>query len=224
MLLAVAGDDVQPLRLDPLEALEQGGVDAHLEDGAGLDRASELRVGDVVAPPTEGGARAIAALEQEVRVAAPPAVEEGRLEDDVGAVAHRFEGHGLRGAQLVGRAQVFLRDLDDTKPARTKRRKVRRLVQVALLLDQLDRRIVTPDRLLPAALDTPELECREMVAGQVSDEVRGTDDQGPVGCDLHVRTVAAGRASLPVRPPGRRAATRTRRGRDRRPPGTGRRG
>ncbi len=173
MLLAVSGDDVQPLRLDPLEAFQHGGVDTHLKDGTSLDRASQLRVADVVAPSTEGGARTIVALEEEVRVSAPPAVEEGRLEDDVGTVAHRSEGHGLRGPQLVRRAQVFLRDLDDTKPARTKRRKVRRLVQVAFLLDQLDRRIVTPDRLLPAALDTPELECREMVAGQVSDEVRG---------------------------------------------------
>ncbi len=113
--LAVAGDDDELLGLDPLELLEQGRVDAHLEDRAALDRTGELGVGDVVAPDTEDGARAIRSLEQEVGVAAPATVEEGRLEDDVGAVAHRLEGLRLRRPQLVRRAQDVLGELDDAR-------------------------------------------------------------------------------------------------------------
>ena len=95
MLDAVAGDDVEPLGRDPLEPLEQVRVDAHLEDRATLDRAGQLGIRDVIAPVAEHRARAVRALEQEVRVAPPATVEEGRLEDDVGAGTHRIEGGRL---------------------------------------------------------------------------------------------------------------------------------
>ena len=131
-------------------------------------------------------------------MAAPATVEEGRLEDDVGAGAHRLERDRLRGTQLVGRPQVAGRDLDHGQAARPERGEVVGLVQVALLLDQGDRRVVLADGLLPEALDAPELERREMVAGEVADEVRGTDDQGSVGGELHKTTVAADRDSSPV--------------------------
>ena len=88
----VAGDDIEPLRGDPLKAFKQARVDAHLEDRAGLYRASQLGVRDVVAPIAQHRARAIRTLEQEVGMAAPATIEEGRLEDDVGTATHRLEG------------------------------------------------------------------------------------------------------------------------------------
>ena len=125
-------------------------------------------------------------------MAAPATVEERRLEDDVGAAAHRLERQRLGRAELVGRAQVVLGDLDDRQAAAAERGQVRRLVEVALRLDQRDRRVVLADRLLPEALDAPELECREMVAGEIADEVRGADDQGSVGGDLHASNRSSG--------------------------------
>ena len=71
-------------------------------------------------------------------------------------------------------------------------------MQVALLLDQGDRRVVPADGLLPELLDTPEFERREVITGQVSDEVRGTDDERSVLGELHIGTVAAGRATSSV--------------------------
>ena len=117
---AVPGDDVEPLRGDLLEAFEKRGIDTHLEDRAALDRAGQLRIGDVVAPATERRAGAVGAFEQEVGVPAPATVEEGRLEDDVGPIVHRGQGQRLGGAQLVGRTKIVRRDLDDAKTARAK--------------------------------------------------------------------------------------------------------
>ncbi len=48
-------DPPQLLRSDALQSLEKGRVDAHLEDRTGLDRARQLRVGDVVAPAASPG-------------------------------------------------------------------------------------------------------------------------------------------------------------------------
>jgi hypothetical protein len=78
--------DVHALGEAALDARQLVDVRADLEEGARLRVAGELRVRDLVAPGPEG-ARGAGRLdaEEEVGVAAPAAVEEGRLEDDVGA-------------------------------------------------------------------------------------------------------------------------------------------
>ena len=96
--LAVAGDDVDLLGLDALDAGDALGVGAHLEDGGRLHRPGELGVGDLVGPVAEP-ARASHPRE-EVGVARPPTVEEDGLVDDVGALfasRRRFPRRGHRG-------------------------------------------------------------------------------------------------------------------------------
>ena len=95
-------------------------------------------------------------------------------------------------AQVVRGAQVALGDLDDRAAFGRERGEVGRFVQVALLLDQRDGRIVAADGLLPETFDAPELECREVVAGEIADQIRGTHDQGSVGGDLHVSNRTSG--------------------------------
>ena len=69
---AAAEDHVEPLRLGPLQAVELLDVRADLEDGAGLDVARELRVGDLVVVRPER-ARPLRRLDpqQEVGVTEP---------------------------------------------------------------------------------------------------------------------------------------------------------
>ena len=110
----------------------------------------------------------------------PPAtIEEGRLEYDIGAVAHGGQGQRLGSSKLVRRAQTVLGDLDDPPALGAQGVEIGRLVQIALLLDQRDGGVVTSDRLLPQALDAPQFERREVVAGEIADEVRGADDVVP---------------------------------------------
>src|SRR6478609_6487045 len=71
-------------------------------------------------------------------------------------------------------------------------------MQLALLLDEGDRRVVLPNRLFPQALHPSKLEGGEMVTGEVSDEVCRADDQRSIVSELHHPTVAADRVSLPV--------------------------
>ncbi len=94
--------DVHPRRSDALEPFEQVDVAADLEDRARLHVPGELRVGDLVVPgtPRRRTLRVVDA-EQEVGVAAPGAVEERRLVDDVGAGRHRLDGRLGGGPELV---------------------------------------------------------------------------------------------------------------------------
>ena len=132
-------------------------------------------------------------------MAAPSTIEEGRLEDDVGTAPHRIKGQRLRGAKLIGGAQVTGRDLDHAQAVPSERIEVVGFVQVALLLDQGDRRVVLADRLVPEALDTPEFEGREMITGEVADEVSGADDECSVVGELHALNRSSGSCQLACR-------------------------
>ena len=129
VLLAGAEDDVDQLGLGALGAGEELAVETELEDEVGLRAAGELGVGDLVAPGAElGGALD---PEEEVGVASQPVREEGRLEDHLGAGAHRLDrllGSFLDGAVLV--------DLDHTAPLLAEGGEVGRLVLIALAGDQ----------------------------------------------------------------------------------------
>ena len=192
---AVAGHDRDGLGRDPLDLLEEVAVDAHLDDRGGLDPLGELRVGDVVRIVAEHR-RPVVAPDQEVRVAAPAPVEEGRLEDDVRAGPHRRDGLVLGLAQLSGRLGGTTRHLDH-RPSRCPE-----LVDVAALVieaapaDQVELRILA-EGLLDLAGGTQQLERDEVVALEEADEVRGADDQRPVD-QLHGPTIAAVRVRSPV--------------------------
>src|SRR3954464_13331866 len=116
------------LRRRSLDAGHLLDIRADLEDRAGLRATRELRVRDFVGPGTEVTGRLHP--EQEVRMAAPPTVEERRLVDDVGAVAHRGFGFGGRRAELVagGRSGTVAADLHDLATADPQ------LLEVALLV------------------------------------------------------------------------------------------
>ncbi len=75
---------VHQLRTHLLDGRQHVDVGADLEQRAGLDVSGQLRVRDLVVVRAEP-ARLGVDLEQEIGVAAPSSVEEGRLVDDVGA-------------------------------------------------------------------------------------------------------------------------------------------
>ena len=93
-------------------------------------------------------------------------------------IASRVSACAARNWSGVWRSPVGISTTD--RPLAAERGEVVGLVEVALLLDQGDRRVILADRLVPEALDAPEFQRREVVAGKVSDEIRGTDDEGPV--------------------------------------------
>ena len=89
---AAAEGHVEPFRPDPLDPLELVDVRADLEDGAGLDVAGELRVGDlVVVRAPDRRPVGVVDAEQEVGVTAPRPIEERGLVDDVGAGRHGLD-------------------------------------------------------------------------------------------------------------------------------------
>ena len=87
-------------RADALDRLELVDVRADLQDGARLDVPRELGVGDlVVVRAPDRRSLGVVDPQQEVGVAAPAAVEERRLVDDVGARRHRLDRRGCGGAE-----------------------------------------------------------------------------------------------------------------------------
>ena len=175
---AVARDDGDRLGRDPLDLFEEIAVDAHLDDGGRLDPLRELRVGDVVRVIAEHR-RPVVATDQEVRVATPAPVEEGCLEDHVGARVHRRHGLVVGGAQVRRGCRHAARHLDDRVAGCFELGDVATLVLVAALLEQLELRIVAK-RLLDLAACPRQLERDEVVALEEADEVRGADDQRAV--------------------------------------------
>ena len=129
----IAGHDGQRLRGQALELVKPVRVDAHLDERGSLHAAGELRVGNVVAPRPERR-RAVAAPDEEVRMAPPAAVEDRRLEDDVRAGSHRRERLGLGRPQLCRRLRVPEPHLRDGPAGRLQPRDLRPLVLVAALL------------------------------------------------------------------------------------------
>ena len=71
-------------------------------------------------------------------------------------------------------------------------------MRVTSVLHQLDREILASMWSLPQPVHPPKLECRQVVAREKTDKVRGTDDDRTVGKALHDRTVAADRDTSPV--------------------------
>ena len=176
----------------PWSCSRRSAYDAHLEERGRLDPPGELGVGDLVAPVAEV-ARPLDP-EEEVRVAAPPAVEEGRLEDHVATGAHRGERLLLRRPELGRRLRVASLDLVNGSALGAERGEVRGLVLEAAPLDevQLSGRCGSAAR--SARPRAVELKGHEVVAGEVADEVRGTDDDRSVD-ELHAQTLPATRAS-----------------------------
>src|SRR5206468_752094 len=78
-----------PPRPHPLDSFEQVRVEADLEDRASFGLTGQLRVPDLVGP----GSKAAFALhaEQHIRSTQPAPVDERRLHDRVGALAHGGE-------------------------------------------------------------------------------------------------------------------------------------
>ena len=194
---AAAKCHVQPLGPDALDPLELVDVRADLEDGARLDVAGELRVGDlvVVRPPARRLVRVVHP-EQEVGVAAQRAIEECRLVDHVGASRHRVDGLRGGGAELlaaVGDRAVLL-DLDDVAAGRAQLREEARLVLEAPSADDVELRVVA-HRPLDEPGQSRALELGQVLAGEVGDEVRGRIDRPAVdaihAAQPYQRTVTA---------------------------------
>src|SRR5207249_8966672 len=91
---AVAKDQLDVFRLDPLNGGDLLGVDAALQHSRRLRLPGELGVGDLVAE----GAELAGPVDpqQEVGVTPPAAIEEGPLVDDVDTLAHGRDGLGKR--------------------------------------------------------------------------------------------------------------------------------
>ena len=191
---AAAEGDVQPLRPDALDGLEQVDVGADLEHGAGLDVPRQLRVGDLVVVRTETGRPGrVVDPQQEVRVASPGPVEERRLVDDVGAGGHRRDRFGRGGAELV--AAVLDRAVElDRDRAPTLRHEVGEealLVLESALPDDVELRVV-PHRALHEPGQRGPLELRQVLAREVGDEISGRVDLAAVD-RLHASTIPTNR-------------------------------
>ncbi len=172
-LLAVTGDDRQPLRSDPLQRRKPLRVRRHLQQGGHLESTRELGVGDVVRPGP--APRAVVALHQEVGVATPLPIEEGALVDDVDAGLHQPDGLGL--GCLQGRAAVPVqRDLDDLDATVHQRLLVRRLVLEAAPEEDLQL-LALLRRLRAHAARDLHVEAGEVVAGQALRQVGRADDE-----------------------------------------------
>jgi hypothetical protein len=126
-------------------------------------------------------------------VAAPSAVEERRLEDHVPPGAHRGVGLSFRRSKLVGGLGVAGLDLMDRASLEAKRGEVGGLVLEAAALDQLELGVAA-DWSFDSSGGRFELEGYKVVAGEVPDEVRGTDDDRSIE-ELHDPTLPVERVS-----------------------------
>ncbi len=203
-----AQDDMEPLRSYPLDPLQLIDIRADLKHGAGLDVPGELGVRDlvvVVAP--HGWAVRTIDPEQEVGVAAPGAVEERRLIDDVRTGGHGVDGLG--GGRAESSAVVLDRavelDASDGSSVRLELAQVALLVLEAALADHIELGIGA-HRPLHQARHRRALELREVLTGEIGDQVRGGVDGSSVD-RLHDRTLASVSDRLPVGGPTRRDAS-----------------
>jgi hypothetical protein len=156
-----------------LQGLEPFGIDAHLHQGADLEVAGELGVGDVVGPVAEP-AGALVVADQEVGMAAPPAIEERGLVDDVGAALHGVQRQLLRSGEVVRTM-----DLDDVqRPAHLG--EDRPLVSVAERADERGAGVVAGRRSAQAEGDLL-LQRRQVRAGKVADQVGRAQHHASVG-------------------------------------------
>ena len=186
---AAAQGDVHELGLDALDGRQRFHVGADLEQGRGLDVASELRVHHLVAPAAQGAGPFHA--HQEVGQPEPPAVEERRLVDDVVAPPDRLFRGRRRGSQPFesrGGRRVVIAGVHSrhAPPVAFERRQIAGLVLEASPRNQIDLRI-EPDRPLHQPGHRRQLQADEMLAGQEADEIRRGKD-GVATDELHRRS------------------------------------
>ena len=198
---APAEGDMHPLRSDALDGLEQVDVGADLEHGAGFYVAGQLRVGDLVVVRAETRRlRHIVHAQQEVGMAAPGSIEEGRLIDHVRAGGHCPGGFCGRGTELVAAVLDGTIKLDrDCSPTfRLEVGKESSLVLEPALADDVELRVV-PHRPLDEAGQRGTFQLSQVFAGEVSDEIRGRVDGAAVD-RLHDPTLPARHVRLYVTP------------------------
>ena len=135
-------------------------------------------------------------------MAAPRPIEERRLVDDVRPVRHRRFRRGRGRPQLIAavRDRAVEGNLDDPLALRTKLAEVSLLMLRAAATDDVELRIGTI-RARREAGHRRALESRQVLAGEVADEVRGCEDGAAVE-DLHAaprypRAVSARLTRLP---------------------------
>ena len=164
--------------LASLQLRHHVGVQTQLQDCRGLRVAGELRVPDFVAPVAEvAGPRH---APQEVGVAEPAAVEQHRLEDDVGTLVHGREGLiAPADVALLVRQVLVPTGLDDGEPLVSQRLEETLLVPETTLLDTVQD-LVFADGPCQVPPDGRTLKLREVLALQVPDEVRRRVHHPPV--------------------------------------------
>ena len=191
---APAQGDVHPLGREPLDRGQLLHVRADLQQRGRPDVAGELGVHHLVAP----GAETAGPLDpdQEVRQPEPPPVEERGLVDDVVAALDGLAsgpGRGLQSRPPVGQAAV-LRDPGHSPARRLQPGEIAPLVLLAALRDQVQLRIETL-RLRDQPGERSQLQPDEMLAGQETDQIRGSEDGLPID-ELHRHHHSARRRQL----------------------------
>ena len=185
-----AQDDVERGGLDALDGGQHVHVHADLEHGGRFDVASELGVRDLVviwAP----SARPIRVVhpKQEVRVAAPGAIEERGLVDDVRSGSHRPLRLGRGRPQLLAAIldRSVERDLDHRSALAGELRQVATLVLLAAPAQDVQLRIGHMRALREARQNGP-FERGQVLALEIADQVGRRVDGRSVD-QLHRRIV-----------------------------------
>ncbi len=117
-------------------------------------------------------------------MAAPAAVEQGCLEDDVGAGAHRGQRLGLRRPQAGGAVRLPVGHLPDAAASGGQDLDVALLVVVAAPPDEVQLGII-PNGLLDLAARAGLLERDQVIALEKPDQIGCRDDEGAVLVELH---------------------------------------
>jgi hypothetical protein len=161
---------VNVLRTRPLDRGNAVAVEAELQHVRGLFRPRELRIERLVAPRSE--LRIAFHLEQEIGAPAPGAVGERRLENDVRALAHRFDRPRGSGVEIP----VLHRDLDDLPALRVHAHQHVGLVLHALVRQKL-RAFVECVRFRPLAERHLPRERGAMLALDVVVQIRRREEE-----------------------------------------------
>ena len=191
--------DVHPLWHAALDAGDELGIDAHLEERAALGASRELGIDDLVVVRPK---RAFAVhSNQEVDVPDPGAVEQGGLVDDVGTFMHEAErsrcitldvfelGSGVGRMACTGCVARLDDDstVDDLVTELAQVGEEALLVLQAALLEDGELGVIArrPVHLL---LESRSLEHAQVLAFQESDQVARRIDGSSVFHELHQRT------------------------------------
>src|SRR3546814_7339155 len=151
------------IRRRPLNLRQKVRVESQLQHMLGMGTPLQLSIGHFIAEGTELR-RALDAL-QKIRPATPVFPKDRSLEDDLGALGQG----GARGLRIGG--QVGAGDLDDRDAAGLQPRKMRRLMGIALLLQQNRNVTVLPGR-RPFALEVTKIKRGGMRTAHEPHQVR----------------------------------------------------